>query len=212
MSHNRWVVIPEECFEELRKAGPTAQSCEVSDQITQTSPDPSVKDTTEEQIPVATDNSTGSTEENRKEEKEETVQEKEETVQEKEETLQEDANSWISDLPPSYRKEGTHFLAKLQKFDGFEINAKGIISIDGEEIENYPISTLLRFACIPFNSGSFPIRLQEWLRSKGVTKFRNHLATIRPPWQQRYSWRSSTMGKRQEPSEVPKRSTNKRKS
>lgn len=109
-------------------------------------------------------------------------------------------HKWVEELPPSFRREGLRLLKQIDQAKGFSVDSKGFIYLDKKLVENYSISDFLRVTCIPFHKGEIPNPLKEWLKTNQITKFRNHLATIRPAWTKRYSWRKSTMGTRQEPS------------
>ena len=111
-------------------------------------------------------------------------------------------------LPPIFKKEGKALLQRLQDESEFALDKHGNITISGEQLENYNIREFLRATCIPFHTGQIPVKLQAWLRKKGITKFRNHRQKLMVPWQKRYSWRESTKAKRQRRSEAPGPSTN----
>ncbi len=117
-----------------------------------------------------------------------------------EEQPESSVTKWTSELPPTYRKEGAQLIQKLQEA-GLTVSKTGIIEIDG--LNDYPIGAFLRTTCVPFHQGTIPPQLQEWLKTKGILVFRNHLATIRPQWRTRYSWRASTMANQQERSVAP---------
>lgn len=110
-------------------------------------------------------------------------------------------HKWVSELPPSYRREGLRLLKLLNEAGGFNVDLDGVVSIDNNLIENYNITKFLRTTCVPFHKGEIPLPLQKWLKMKKITKFRNHLVTMRPDWVKRYSWRRSTTENPQEPLE-----------
>lgn len=199
MSHCRWVVVAEDCYQELTKVIPEAAKEEVSIKpFEEVAP---VKEVTE---PSVLEEKTETPESPKK------VQEVLEKVQESPKV--EEAVDWTSSVPPSYRKEAQQLLEKLTSTPGFSTNSGGIVEIDKVPLEDYSITTFLRTACIPFNRSMIPIRLQDWLREKGLTTFRNHLLKILPKWQNQYSWRESTMAGRKEPSGAQRPSSRKRKS
>lgn len=105
---------------------------------------------------------------------------------------------WLSALPPSFRSKGRKLLVQLQEAGGFAISNTGQISINNTAVEDYDIGTLLRTLVIPFHRGQLPQQIEEWLRSKNMTKFRNHLIKIRPRWEPLYNLRASTMDAHQE--------------
>jgi hypothetical protein len=179
MSHCRWVVVAEDCFDQLQQLnGKTLEKSIESDKVFE---EPTVKSV-----------GTGVPD----------VEEKANPAPEKpsEETFAEPLveppkqphSDWTDSLPPSFRKEGSKLLESLQT-NGLVVSDSGVLSIEGEDIEGYSVETFLRTTCVPFHKGSIPLKLQNWLRSKDKTKFRNHLATIRPAWKKRYSLRKSTM-------------------
>ena len=213
MSHCRWVVVAEDCFDQLRQLQPEALTSPEKAAAAETAPqsltepraqDPEPPNHQPEKIPDPLPPP----------EPVEKTREPETKPEEHTETHEvEEVEEWTSSLPPSFRDEGKKLLAKLTQTEGFHVSETGIISLDGVPIEDYPISSFLRTTCIPFNRSPIPIELQEWLRDKGMTKFRNHLAIIRPKWIKRYSWRESTMAKADKargPLEVPQRSSKKR--
>ena len=94
-------------------------------------------------------------------------------------------------LPPAYRKEGQAFLQRLID-QGLEVRDSGRLSLEGVDLGNFGVVDLLRVTCIPRNRGPLPLRLQEWLKAKKITDFRNHKKVLLPTWKKRYSLRSST--------------------
>ncbi len=172
MSHCRWVVVAEECFDQLRQ---------LSDKVCET--DKGVEEVGKE----------AEREAEKEVEKEVPIEEPAaEQVAEKPESQAEKVD-WTKDLPHSFQKVGAKLLESLQ-VQGLTVADSGVISIDDKPVEGYSIETFLRTTCVPFHQGNFPMPLSNWLRSKGIVKFRNQLATIRPAWKKRYSLRKSTTG------------------
>lgn len=207
MSHARWVVIAEDCYRDLTNVVPEAAKeaapVENREEVASVVEEP-VKEEPVKEEPVE--------EEQSPEKKVEEAIETPENVQTIEIEKTRTNLDWISSLPPSYQKEGQEFLRKLTESPGFSISSGGIVEIEGVPLDNYSITDLLRTACIPFNKSTIPLRLQDWLRETGITTFRNHLLKILPKWQNRYSWRVSTMAGRKVASGVQRPSTRKRKS
>lgn len=204
MSHCRWVVLAEDCYQQLSKAVPKETEEETHVQAVQ------------EAAPVDKSNEPPAQEHPLPKTKyqEETLPEPHKDLDKpqtssKVENKKEEPD-WTASLPPSFRKEGEQLYQKLIELPGFTISSVGIVEIDRIPLEDYSITDFLRTACIPFNKAVIPMRLQEWLRTNGLTSFRNHLLKILPKWENRYSWRKSTMAGRKEPSGVPKPSTQKR--
>ena len=214
MSHCRWVVVAEDCFDQLRQLKSTTSSIGTLTSETTESQQPEPLETVEDPVKPVTDPvepSTGTVEPSSLKVPVETVAPKE-TVEpvEPEEPAEQGRKAWIAELPPSYQQIGSKLIEDLVQA-GLEISNKGIISVDGTPIEDYSIISFLRTVSVPFNQGTIPLALQEWLRIKGITKFRNHLATIRPQWIKRYSWRESTMANRRGRFEDQKPSSSKHK-
>ena len=204
LSHCRWVVVAEDCYQEFTKAE-THQEL-ASTQATKEGASLVKEDTptagpAEEPINVTP--SKGTSEENQE------AKAKNGGTEEPL-TKEEEKPDWTASLPPSYRKEGQKLLQQLLTSPGFSISSSGIVEIDSISLQDYSISSFLRSACIPFNKSPIPIQLQDWLRKTEITTFRNHLLKILPKWENRYSWRKSTMEGRKEPSGGPKPSTRKR--
>jgi hypothetical protein len=198
MSHCRWVVVAEDCYRELTKAG---------DKLTppQTAQLQTPIEIPEAQLPTAIEIAIPT-------EILEPPQKPPTKDPEQSESKESPAETdWVASLSPSFRKEAAELFQKLTSSPGFTLSPSGIVEIDGIPLEDYSISDFLRTACIPFNKAKIPLRLQDWLREQGLTTFRNHLLKILPKWQYRYSWRESTMAGRKGPSVAQKRSTRKRK-
>ncbi len=174
MSHCRWVIIAEESFDQLRQLKPTQEVG--TDPGSPVGEPPVIEAPPPDEEPV-------------KEPVEEPHVEEPPVEEQREPTLEE--LDWTSDLPPSYRKEGAQLLQRLQEA-GLQVSDTGVVSVSGQSMPDYHIGTLLRTTSVPFHRGQIPLQLQEWLRTKGMVKFRNHLATIRPQWRKRYSLRTST--------------------
>ena len=93
---------------------------------------------------------------------------------------------WLEVLPNSFRRVGRQLLEKLTKQKGFALNQEtGDIILKGVPT-GYNVRQLLRATCVPFNKAVIPQRLQDWFRSRGITKFRNHLVQVRKPWVTKY--------------------------
>ena len=190
MSHCRWVVIAEDCFEQLQKTKRTP------------SPSRSQSKPLSQEPPVSSEQ-----EEQKVEERPQTepkTPEREATPIE-EPTSREDR--WLQSLPPSFQEIGRQFLEKILEQDDFEVTDKGLILIGREPVPDLAIDQLLRTTCIPFHKGPLPLALQDWFRKKKMTTFQNQLVKILPKWEKRYSLRASTLARMQAPSEAHKRST-----
>ena len=109
-----------------------------------------------------------------------------------------DFSEWFAVLPASFRKDCNKLLENLLNTEGFKISNKGELVINSNPIPNYHITDFLRTVCIPYNKGQLPLQLQEWFRNHNITKFRNRLVAIRPKWVKQYSWRKSTEAQRQD--------------
>lgn len=192
MSHCRWVVISEDCYQQL---GQSPQNTEKKAPV----PDIQATKSISEAFGVPEKASSEITEV--------TVPTKTNKVTDKEKKT-----DWTDSVPPSFKKEAYNLLEKLVATNGFGLTSKGIVQINGKSLEDYSIKDFLRTACIPFNKTKVPIQFQDWLRDQGLTNFRNHLFKILPKWQNRYSWRKSTMEGRRELSEAPMPSIRKQKS
>ena len=105
----------------------------------------------------------------------------------------------INNLPLSYQQCGLKLLQTLQETNEFGVNIDGEILIKDNPIPNYSLEQFFRTTCIPFHKSDIPLSLQSWLREKNITKFRNHLARIRPNWVNKYGSRASTMARRPGP-------------
>ena len=169
-SNCRWVVIDEDCFEQLQQRQTTEHALKT------TTPPPSpvstpLKEPSVEPTPLE------------KEEKEEpTPTEKEEPVGREE--------AWVSEaLSKSYQREGLKLLDRIQEEQDLEIDTEGHLTIQGTPLVGFNIKDLLRVTCVPSHRGELPLRLQDWLRLKGITKFHNAKANLRPKWQTRYHLR-----------------------
>jgi hypothetical protein len=151
MSHNRWIVISEDCFNQLKHS-------------VQTPPSPSKLDKKE--------------------------------VPEGDKKEVDPPPSYQNYIPPAYQSEAQRILNLLKDTGEFKTAPlSGNIIIKNQELK-YPLVDFLRFTCVPFTQGTFPIEVQEWLRDKKVTQFMNHLAVIKPKWEPMYSFRKSTMARR----------------
>ena len=109
----------------------------------------------------------------------------------------------IENLPLSYRQCAVKLLRTLNETNEFTADDEGQIFIKNNKIPNYSVEQFLRATCIPFSKADIPLLLQSWLKEKGITKFRNHLARIRPDWVNKYGSRASTMGRGRGHSAVP---------
>ena len=206
MSNCRWVVIAEDCFENLKKlAQSEGATLEPENQsINRTPPLPTAPLT--EPIPSSESNKPLI-------EKQESTpsQEQESTPALVEEPSSTSVNRnpdprWTSDLPPTYRKEASKFLQQLIETGEFSISEEGNIILENKPLD-YNVSDFLRTTNVPYNSSKLPFQVQEWLRKQGIDKFRNHLLTMPPKWENVYSWRKSTMENRLGPSVAQKPST-----
>ena len=112
-------------------------------------------------------------------------------------------------LTPAYKDLGTKLYKDLVA-SGLEIADSGKISIGGASFPEFGLGDLLRAACIVGHPGPIPLRVQEWLRAKMI-QVPNQKTVIRPTWQTRYSFRRSTKAARQAHAEAPKLSTTKHK-
>lgn len=120
-------------------------------------------------------------------------------------------HTWSLELPPSFWSIGLKLIEDLKSLGEFSIADDGSISVNGHQIPGYHISEFLRTTCIPHHQGRIPLRLQHWLLDKKMTKFNNHLIHLNSRWKPLYSWKASTLGKRQGHSEALKLSITKRK-
>ena len=211
MSHCRWVVVAEDCFDQLRQLSRPVKETVTEPVLESDQLDPPVRTIQTGQAEQATDIPVTKPlpdtipesrvqrvpePELRPEPQPEPAPEQESEHQpERQPSPQPEEENWTSSLPPSYRGEGKKLLEQLLQTDGFHVSETGLISVDGVLVEDYTISSFLRTTCIPFNRNQIPFLLQEWLRTKGIVKFRNHLAKVLPKWIKRYSWRESTMAK-----------------
>ena len=103
----------------------------------------------------------------------------------------------LKSLPPSFRADACKFADSLAAKGGFKVDNAGRLILDGKRI-NFLVEDLLRITNVPFNRDELPIQVESWLRAKNVTKFRNPSLVIRPAWTPVYSLRKSTMARRAE--------------
>ena len=205
MSHCRWVVIAEQCYQDLtRKLENNDEKMEVDSPESGTKtleppsaesvdvPPPSPSATPAE--PSAPDDVT---------EDEPNIQ----THPTNDESSNESAqNKWVQDLPPAYKEPAETFINTLEKAGGFEITESGFIQLDGDVLP-YHISDFLRTTQVPFNKNPLPYIVQEWLRKKNISSFQNTQLQLAPKWESIVHWRKYTTHRRKAHTEARKRFT-----
>ena len=199
MSHNRWVIVSEESFDQgplttLPKEQPETKPTELIEEAQ----DPPASPSNSLEAPEEVIEPEGVSE---------LLQESK--PREFGDIVGGTVAASLQELPPSFRQGGVHLLAELEKYPEFAISDDGTVKIGGKTLVGYRLAKFLRTTCVPFNKEALPPAVYSFLRDKGIKKLRNHLIKIRPKWIKRYSWKPSTTETRQGLLGVQKRSTNK---
>lgn len=95
----------------------------------------------------------------------------------------------LDGIPPRYTKACQSFLLSLANIPEIAWSlTDGVLTLGGEEQEDFGIAELLKATCVPFSKLQVPQDCLQLLKRAGITKFRNHLCgqPKPPPWSPYY--------------------------